>query len=168
MMKKLAVFSVLLMALVVGVTLWGYANARLSLTAQAVRALPPEEHGTRFASLKRQLDSGAVRGTVYDKALRGGEDDYVILEYTISVANRGLVEARMLEAVVVPLAGDVLCFSQQEYDRQEVNSSIDVQPGRQVMLRCYLLTRRDAHAVREIQVSYYVWGNPFIVKVRYG
>ena len=29
MMKKLAVFSVLLMALVVGVTLWGYANARL-------------------------------------------------------------------------------------------------------------------------------------------
>ena len=57
------------------------------LTAQAVRALPPEEHGARFASLKRQLDSGAVRGTVYDKALRGGEDDYVILEYTISVAD---------------------------------------------------------------------------------
>lgn len=167
-MRKLAVFCVLLMVLVVGVTLWGYAHARLSLTAQAVRALPREEHSVRFTGLRRQLDSGAVRGTVYDRKLQGGEDDYVILEYTISVANRGLVKARMLEAVVVPLAGDVLCFSQQEYDRQDVNSSIDVQPGRQVMLRCYLLTRKDAHAVREIQVSYYIWGNPFIVKVRYG
>jgi len=49
-----------------------------------------------------------------------------------------------------------------------VNSSIEAGAGQEITLTCYLLTRKDAHAVRDIQVSYYIWGNPFMLKVNYG
>ncbi|NLE70188.1 MAG: hypothetical protein GX611_08365 [Clostridiales bacterium] len=167
-MRKIAAVAALLALLLLGATLWGFAAARLELKAEAVRALPEEEFQLRFARLKEQLAAGAVRGTVYEETPLGDAEDYVILEYTIMVGNRGFIPARMLEAVVVPVRGDVLCFSQQEAQEQDVNSAITVENGRQMMLRTYLLTKKSLHAVREIQVSYYIWGNPFILKVRYG
>ena len=167
-MRKIAAVSALLALVVLAVTLWGFAAARLELKVEGVRALPEEEFRQRFIRLKEQMATGAVRGTVYDEAPLGEADEYVILEYTIQVGNRGFIPAQMLEAVVVPVRGDVLCFSQQEAQEQDVNSTITVENGRQMMLRTYLLTKKSLHAVREIQVSYYIWGNPFILKVRYG
>ncbi|HSK69567.1 MAG TPA: hypothetical protein VLA21_09935, partial [Candidatus Limnocylindria bacterium] len=83
-----------------------------------------------------------------------------------------------LEAQVSPREGDVLCYSQQEAAGQDVNASITVAPGQETLLRCYLLTRkslgpaggppRAQHPVREVHVSYYVWGNPFFLRLTYG
>ena len=167
-MRKIAFVLALLALFLLGTTVWGFAAARLDLEVAGVRPLPEAEFRQRFARLKEQMQTGAVRGTVYEEAPLGEADDYVILEYTIKVGNRGFVPAQMLEAVVVPVRGDVLCFSQQEAQGQDVNQGIAANKGSQLMLRTYLLTRKSLHAVREIQVSYYIWGNPFILKVRYG
>lgn len=167
-MKKLAAIS-LILALVTGAfTLWGFAGARLELRADRVRELDAQEYQARFERLKEQLNNRSVRGVVYGEALDGSASDYKILEYTITVRNRGLVRARMIEAVVLPLRGDILCYSQQEARNLDVNSSIEAGAGQEITLTCYLLTRKDAHAVRDIQVSYYIWGNPFMLKVNYG
>lgn len=167
-MKKFAIFLFILALAVAGVTLWGVLGADLGLSVEGVRALPQEEFELRFKRLSEQLDNGGVRGVVYEDQLDGDMDDYVILEYTILVKNAGLIQTQMLEALVVPLKGDVLCFSQQEFDAMDINYSINADARRQMRLRCYLLTRKDLHAVRDIQVSYYVWGQPFIRKVTYG
>lgn len=166
-MKRAAAFLLVLALVMGGITLWGFANARLDLKAGTARALSAEEFALRFPRLCDQLANGAVRGVTYTDTLAGSADDYTILEYTITVSNRGFVKAQMLEAVVVPLRGDMLCYSQQEAQDRDVNASIDVPAGRQIQLKCYLLTRKDLHAVRDIQVSYYIWGNPFIMKLQY-
>ena len=167
-MKKAAVIFSILAVIMLGLTLWGFSGARLELRVDSVRALAEEEYQARFSRLREQLNNGAVRGIVYEEQLDGDASDYVILEYTILVTNRGFIDAQMLEAAVVPIRGDVLCFSQQEAQGLDVNSSIEAGAGRQMRLRCYLLTQKGLHAVRDIQVSYYIWGNPFILKVQYG
>lgn len=167
-MKKLALALLILAVLAAGFTLWGYAGARLSIQALSARELPPEEYGPRFIRLREQLSQQSVRGLVYGEALSGGAEDYKILEYTLRADNRGLVDARMLEALVVPLKGDILCYSQQEAMGQDVNNPLTVKAGDSFTFKVYLLTGKDAHAVRDIQVSYYIWGNPFILTARYG
>lgn len=167
-MKKISAVLLILALITAGTTLWGIIGTDLGLSVEGVRALPQDEFELRFNRLSEQLENGSVRGIVYENTLNGEIDDYVILEYTILIKNAGLLKAQMLEAVVVPLKGDVLCFSQQEFDGMDVNYSITAEAGRQIRLRCYLLTRKEMHAVRDIQISYYVWGNPFIRKVTYG
>ncbi|NLW21211.1 MAG: hypothetical protein GXY84_07540 [Clostridiales bacterium] len=167
-MKKAALIALLLALATGAVTLWGFAGARLEVSVNGARELPQSEYRARFERLRDQLAHEAVRGVVYGEALSGGAEDYKILEYTLTFRNRGLVRARMLEAVVRPQRGDILCYSQQEARGQDVNLSIDLPPGQQLTLTCYLLTRKDAHAVRDVQVSYYIWGNPFMLKVTYG
>lgn len=167
-MKKAAALLFALAVIALGITLWGYAGARLELRVEQARALPEAEFAPRFERLREQLLNGGVRGVAYRDSLEGGREDYQIIEYTIFVGNRGLIRAEMLEAVVVPLAGDILCFPQQEMDGMDFNASIGVDALRQTRLRCYLLTRKDRLNVTDIQVSYYVWGNPFILKVQYG
>ncbi len=167
-MKKIAVILSILALAMLGVTLWGVIGAQLGLTVEGVRALPQSEFEQRFVRLSEQIENGGVRGVVYENSPLGPMDGYVILEYTIRVENQGLIPAQMLEALVVPLKGDVLCISQQEFDGMDVNAPVNAPAGRQMRLRCYLLTKKDQHAVRDLQVSYYVWGQPIIRKVTYG
>lgn len=167
-MKLAAIILLVLALLIGGAAIWGFSNTRLDMEVEGVRVLDAAQQQAEFDRLSSLLMNNAVRGIVYDTDFTGSSGDYVILQYTIRVRNRGLVKAEMLEAQVVPVKGDVLCYSQQEAMGQDVNTSIEAAPGQELLFRCYLLTRKDLHAVRELHVSYYIWGNPFIIKLMYG
>lgn len=167
-MKRFIILLVLLLIASLVLVTWGYAGAHLDIRIEGVVALQYEQYPQEFERILSLLANDAVRGIVYDPQLNGTKSDFVILEYTLVFRNAGLLSARMLEAQVVPVKGDVLCYSQQEARGQDVNLSIDVNPGREVRLRCYLLTRKDLHAVRDLQTSYYVWGTAYLKTVRYG
>ena len=167
-MKLAAIILLVLALLIGGASIWGFSNTRLDMEVEDVQVLDAAQQQAEFDRLSGLLMNNAVRGIVYNADFTGNSGDYVILQYTIRVRNRGLVKAEMLEAQVVPANGDVLCYSQQEAMGQDVNASIEVAPGQELLFRCYLLTRKDLHAVRELHVSYYIWGNPFIIKLTYG
>ena len=167
-MKKFALVLLAIALLFGGVALWGFARAQLDIRVENVQVLPASEYRDEFDRLASLLRAGAARGVVYDPALTGNAEDYVILQYTIQVSNRGFIRAEMLEAQIAPVPGDVMCYSQQEALGQDVNLSFDVPAGQTVRYRCYLLTRKDLHGVRDIRMSYYVWGNPFFIKLTYG
>ncbi len=164
-MKKFAIALAVIALLLTGATLWGVSQATLQLEPLEALVMPADTQQGEFARLMGLLDHNAVRGTVFDKVVTGSPADYSILRYSLRVRNRGLLPARMLEAVVVPVTGDVLCYSQQDAQGQDVNQALDLAPGRETTLHCYLLTRRGLHSVRELQVSYYIWGNPFLLKI---
>ena len=167
-MKKIALFLLIIAILMGAVTIWGFYGMHLDVQAENVQILAYEQFPQEFHRIANLLSHSAVRGVVYDSQLDGSIHDYVILEYTIIFKNNGLLPAQMLEAQIVPIKGDVLCYSQQEARGQDVNLSLDVRPGQEVRLRCYLLTKKELHAVRDIQTSYYVWGTPFLITVKYG
>lgn len=167
-MKKFALVLLALALLAGGAALWGFARAQLDMRVENVQVLPAADYREEFDRLAGLLRSGAARGLVYDPALTGNAEDYVILQYTIEVSNRGFIGAEMLEAQIVPVKGDVMCYSQQEALGQDVNLSFDVPAGQTARYRCYLLTRKDLYGVRDIRMSYYIWGNPFFIKLTYG
>ena len=167
-MKKIALALAVIALIVGGLTLWGYLNARLEISVESVQPLPAQTFQAEYDRLVPLIRGNAARGLVYDPVLSGNAGDYVILQYTLLVRNRGLVQADMLEAQIVPVKGDVFCYSQQEAMGQDVNLSFEIAPGQTARCRVYLLTRKDLHAVRDLQVSYYIWGNPFIITVKYG
>ena len=167
-MKKAALALAFIALVIGGLTLWGFMNAQLEIKVESVQALPAEVFQAEYERLVPLIQTNAARGLVYDPNLSGNAGDYVILQYTLLVRNRGLVKAEMLEAQVVPVKGDVLCYSQQEAMGQDVNLSFEVPPGRETRYRCYLLTRKDLHAVRDLHVSYYIWGNAIFLMVKYG
>ena len=167
-MKTAAILLLILALLIGGAAIWGFSNTRLDMKVEDVQVLDASQQMAEFERLSSLLTHNAVRGLVYGGEFTGNAADYVILQYTIRVRNRGLVKAEMLEAQVVPVKGDVLCYSQQEAMGGDVNASIEAAPGQELLFRCYLLTRKNLHAVRELHVSYYIWGNPFIIKLMYG
>ncbi len=167
-MKKFAMIVALIALLLCGATLFGISQATLQVDAQDALVMPADTQLGEFTRLMGLLDHNAVRGTVFDKAVTGDPNDYTILRYTLRVKNGGFLPAKMLEAMVVPAKGDVLCYSQQDAQGQDVNQPLNLAPGQETTLHCYLLTKRGMHAVRELHITYYIWGHPFLVKITYG
>ena len=167
-MKKIAIVLALLALLVAGAALWGLSNATLEIKAEDVLVMPADSQRGEFDRLMDLLDHNALRGTAFEQQVTGNPEDYTILRYALRVKNNGLIPARMLEVTVLPVKGDVLSYSHQDAAGQDVNQAIDLGPGQEMRLYAYLLTRRDMHAVRELHITYYIWGHPYLVKVTYG
>lgn len=167
-MKKAALIFFVAALLLGGAVLWGFLNATLDIRAESVAPLQPKQERTELERLARLMEISAVRGVVYDAQPLLNLDDYTVLQYTLIVRNRGLIQADMLEVQIMPVSGDVLCYSQQDAQGIDVNQGISAGPGQTIRLHCYLLTKKGTHAVRDLHVSYYVWGNPFFIKLTYG
>lgn len=167
-MRRFALLLMVLALLCLGVFLYGYAGTHLDLRVSQVRVLSTADYPEEFGRLQRLHSLGAVRGTVYDQAPLGQAGEYVILQYSLVASNKGLIKAEMLEAQIMPLPGDVLSYSQKEAQGQDVNLSIEVLPGQQTQMMVYLLCKKDANPARGIQVSYYIWGKPYLLNLKYG
>lgn len=168
-MKKAALLFSLIALLLAGLMAYGYFNLRLSVVQVTATRMPAVEQQAEFDRLSTLLSRQAVRGVVYNQQGFSGEAaDYALVQYVLRLKNTGLLPARVLEAQVIPLPGDVLCYSQQEARGQDVNSPIDLAPFAEIRLHVYLLTRRDGPNRRDLEVSYYVWGNPVFIKATGG
>lgn len=166
---KIAAILLLACALVCGgILLYGYANSTLNVTALPVEVTPASQLGEEFARWRTALDHNAVQGTVFSPSAPGGAEDYVFMAFSVQVENRGLLPAEMVELSVAPQPGDVLSFTQAAAQGQDVNWSVDIPSFGHQTLRTILITRQDMHAVRELYVTYYIWGKLHTVKVTYG
>ena len=110
-----------------------------------------------FAELRQQLRLGAVIGTPYVAAQELSEaEDYQFLTYTVRLKNNTSVPADMVELQVTPMAGDIL----------QIGAFADVKlpAGQTVDATATILTAKDMHAIREVNITYYIWGVPFTMK----
>lgn len=153
-----AVSLLLVMVLLVG---YLFATAQVSvvrLSAQGVSAAnDPEE----FESVRQSVEEDTFQGMLYQKPLEWKEaSEYVWLTYTIRLHNGCLVPLDMIEVQVVPQSEDIL----QTADLQ-VHSLAMKSDGE---LQATILTGQNAHPVREVIVTYYVWGVSFSLKTTLG
>lgn len=160
-LKIAAIASVSL--LIVMVVLVGY----LFLTAE-VQVLEISSHGipctndpAAFEALKASVEDGTFQGTLFQKPLEWKDaSEYVYLTYTIRLRNNCLVPIDMVEAQVVPQSTDILQIGDLKVRSLDLKSEGD--------LMVQILAPKDSHPVREMIVTYYLWGVSGSLKTIYG
>ena len=156
-MKYFAIITVLiLIATLVGVG-YLYMNANVFVEAVGVIATDAVSQYELYEDLRDQLRLGAVAGTPYIAATElSGPENYQFLTYTVRLRNDTAVPADMVELQVTPMAGDIL----------QIGSYTDVKlPAKQTVdATATILTEKDMHPIREVTISYYIWGVPFTTK----
>lgn len=159
-MKYFAMFMVVvLLVCVIGVG-WLYMTSTISVEAAKVVAMEASAQTDFFNSLKEQVASGHVIGTQYDDAPLGDAADYQFYTYTVRLKNNTFLTADMVELQVTPMDGDVLQLGDDTARALPAQSTGDIQAT--------ILTDISMHSVRELNITYYVWGVPFTLRTTYG
>lgn len=156
-MKYFAILTVLILIVTLVGVGYMYMTANIFVEAVGVIATDAPSQSPLFEELKEQLRLGAVVGTPYVAAQElAGAENYQFYTYTVRMRNNCSVSADMVELQVTPMAGDVL----------QIGSSKDVKlpAGQTVDVNATILTDVSMHPIREVTVTYYIWGVPFSLK----
>lgn len=160
-LKIAAIASVSLLIVMVLMVGYLFLTAEVRVTSVQVEGVSAANDPAAFEALKTSVVDETFQGTLYQKPLEWGEaDDYVYLNYTLRLRNDCLVPIDMIEVQVVPQATDILQIGDFTVKSLEPKSEGD--------LSVQILVPKDTHSVRELIVTYYVWGVSFNLKTTYG
>ena len=156
-MKYFAILTVLILIVTLAGVGYMYMTANIYVDAVGVVATDAPSQSDLFEELRNQLRLGAVVGTPYVEAQElSGAENYQFFTYTVRLRNDCSVPADMVELQITPMAGDIL----------QIGSSADVKlpAGATVDATATILTDVNMHPIREVTVTYYIWGVPFSLK----
>jgi len=153
------VMVALLVLAVVGVG-YLYATAQVVVEALGAQAYEAQSQQATFDDLKHRLENGSVLGTVFADEPLGDASEYAFVSYSVRLRNDCLITIDMVEVQIVPTDKDIL---------QMGNTAVrSLAPHTKGDFSGTVLTRRDSDSMREIIVTYYIWGKPFSIKKVYG
>ena len=166
-MRRAAFIALSLALLLSGAVIYQLVNSSLDVKPMAPQVIAGSEQAAEFQRLQDAISNRALIGTAIERSLPGRAEDYSLVVFTLSVSNHGFLPANMVELQVSPATGDMLFYT--DGSAQGLPPSIDIAAGATRSLRCVLLTKgAPQRPVRELFVTYYIWGNPFKVKVTAG
>ncbi len=158
-MKKVALILMALVVVAGGVLLYALFHSALQVTGKGMQELNAAERAVDFERHRLALQRQSLLGTVLKGGELGQPEDYTYYVYSLRLKNSGLVPAEMVELQISPAAGDILYYGETK--------EIDIAPGASRDVWCVLLTEGRPSPVREIRITYYLWGNPQEVKFTY-
>lgn len=155
----IAAFSLLLvMVLLVG---YLFLTAQVTVVDISAQGVPAGNDPVALETVRASVEDGTFVGTLYQKPTEWkAASEYVYITYTLRIRNGCLVPLDMIEVQVVPQATDILQLADLNVH------SLD--PGKEGDLTVRVLAPKDTHPVREMIVTYYVWGVSFHLKTTYG
>jgi len=155
----IASFSLLL----VMVVLVGYLflTAEVQVVDIQAQGISAANDPAAFEMLKESIRQDTFYGTLYQKPVEWKDaSEYVYLNYTLRVRNNCLVPIDMIEVQVIPQAGDILQVADLQVKSLDLKSEGD--------LTVKILAPKDTHPIREMMVTYYLWGVSGNIKTVYG
>lgn len=160
--------SLVLLLLCGGILVYALINTQLDVNPLPPQVLSASEHQDEFQRLQKAVSNRSLIGTSFTQDVPGDADDYNIIIYTVTLSNRGLLPAQMAELSVSPSDNDMLYFT--DGSTQGEIPDISVPAGGSATIRCALLTRSNSRqsTVRDLFISYYIWGNPFTIRITAG
>ena len=156
-MKYFAILTVLLLIVTLVGVGYLYMTANVVVEATGVSAVPTASQPELFDSLATQMRLGAVIGTPFIAAQElSAPENYQFYTYTVRLRNNCAAPADMVELQVSPMDGDVLQIGQTTALALQSRSTGDISAT--------VLSTIGSHTVRELTVTWYMWGYPFTVK----
>ena len=139
----------------------GYAlfNTNLHVVGKSLEVLPAAQRTAEFDALKTAVQRQSLLGTVLKTGEIGAAEDYSYYIYTLRLENMGLIPAEMVELQIAPIASDALFYCD--------NNETIIPAGETRDVWCVLLTEGTPHPVRDIYITYYLWGHPQEVRYTY-
>ena len=152
------VSMLLVMVLLVG---YLFLTAKVEVVSISAQGISAANDPARFEAIKSSVEQDTFIGTLYQKpTVWEDASEYVYLTYTLRVRNNCLVPLDMLEVQVVPQSADILQIGDLTVKSLDLKSEGD--------LTVQILAPKDTHPVREMIVTYYLWGVSGNVKTVYG
>ena len=128
-----------------------FLTAEVQVVEITAHGIPCANDIAAFEKLKTSVMEGTFQGTLFQKPLEWKDaSEYVYLTYTIRLRNNCLVPIDMVEAQVVPQSTDILQIGSLDVKSLEMKSEGD--------LTVQILAPKNSHSVREMIVTYYLWG----------
>ena len=158
-MRVTAVLLLVLCLAAVFLTGCLYFTANIEVTGITCIARDALDQQDLFRSLKSAVSSGSFTGTPFNVSSFGGAEDCLFYEYTVEMRNDSFLRAEVIEIQITPMNGDILQIGDPE--------ARDLAPRSRGSFSAVILTSRNMHNVREMTVTYYLWGLPFSARVTY-
>ena len=156
-LKIAAIASVSLLVVMVLLVGYLFLTAEVRVTGVEVVGVSAAQDPAAFDALKNAVEEETFQGTLYQKPLEWKDpSEYVYLTYTLRIRNDCLVPIDMIEIQVVPQPTDILQLRDQQV--------YSLNPKSDGIFNAAILAPKDTHPVRELVVTYYVWGVSFQVK----
>ena len=155
-MRFLAVFMVLALLLSGCGVVWLYLDATVTVEATGAAVVEASAQPALYQQLQQQMRNQAVVGTTFRQTTLGNAEDYQFTVYTVRLKNNCFITADMVEVQVSPMDGDILQVGQNTALALVARSTGDIQAT--------VLSTVGTHTVRELTVTYYMWGLPFTIK----
>ena len=163
-MRGLKITAIILFTLLlVMICLVGYLflSSEVVVTNISAQGVSAGNDPETFEKLKNSIADGTFQGTMFQKPLEWkAASDYVYIEYTVTLQNNCLIPIDMIEVHIVPQSTDILQTADLDVHSLDLKS--------EGSLKACILSPKDAHPVREIIVTYYVWGVSFSLRTTYG
>ncbi len=158
-MKTFAILMIVVVLAAVGVVGYGLFNTTLEVIGKDVQVFSAQSQPAQFEQLKVAVERDALIGTRLKNQPLSGAENYTYHVYTLRVKNPGLVDAQMVEMQIAPLGSDVLYYGE--------TGEVVIEAGQTRDIWCVLLTEGETHDVRNMYITYYLWGHPCEVKFTY-
>lgn len=168
MMRRFAVFSLMLALCLGGLLGYGLWGAELAVEVLEPEVIQANERVEEFNHLTELMQNQALIGTQFENAVLGTAKDYRFIVIPVRLRNRGLLDALLPEIRLSPVEGDLLCYDMVAASGGNVNRAQTVFAGSESLLRLILLTRAKEGQRRDLHISYYILGRPFYIKLNRG
>ena len=159
-LKITAVASVSILMVMLLLVGYLFLTAEVRVVDVKAQGFSAADDRSAFEQLKQSIEDGTFQGTLFHKPQEWkNAEDYIYLTYTLRIRNDCLVPIDMIEAQVIPQASDVLQVADFSVHSLDLKSEGD--------LTVRVLTPKDASPVRELIVTYYLWGVSGTLKTMY-
>lgn len=158
-MRVVAVLLMVLCLAAVGLTGYVYLTANVIITGIDCVAADAADQTELFQELKREIGAEAFTGTPFETRDLGEAGDYQFYTYRVQLRNDTFVRAEVAQIQISPMNGDVL--------QTPETGPREIPPRGTGEIQGTILTGKDMHNVREILVTYYLWGLPFSIRTTY-
>lgn len=158
-MKPIAILLILLCIAALAGVGYLYVTSNVVIEGYGCIAYETSQRPDIFDALKIGAVSDSFTKTLFIESEIGDPSDYQFYEYTLRLRNNSFLKAEVIEIQVTPMSGDVAQLSASEEKHLSPRSSGDFSTT--------ILTSREMHNIRELTISYYLWGIPFSTRVTY-
>ena len=158
-MKTAAIILLVLALAAAGCLGYALFNTNLRVVGKSLEVLPAAQRLAEFDALKAAVERQSLLGTVLKSGGIGAAEDYSYYIYTLRLENKCFIPAEMVELQIAPIQNDALFYC-------DTGETV-IPPGETRDVWCVLLTQGTPHAVRDIYITYYLWGHPQEVRYTY-